>query len=328
VGGNVKTLPVIADKDTLAPGLTAENVVAIGIENADDLPLSGTVDAGSTVTIVANDEDEATPATDPVTATLGEEGSWSAHVNVNNLSDGQITFVIRAVDSAGNVTEVVKTATKFTVSVNDIEETINDEGSHAVPLSGTVEVGATVTLVANDDDSNTPATEPVVATVDAEGNWTANVDVSGLSEGSIAFTVTASKGGKSANATTEAVKDALPPELDVDEVAPITADNEDSVALSGKVTAGSTVTIVADDADEGTEPTSAVTAVVDAEGNWSATINVSGLSDGTITFTVTASDTAGNQTVATTTAQKDSSVNPLAFADSAFGDEEDWLSFD
>ena len=74
------------------------------------------------------------------------------------------------------------------------------------------------------------------------------------------------------------------------------------MTISGTGEAGDTISVVADDGDIETEPQ---TTTVDENGDWTITIDVSALQDGTITFTVTATDAAQNSTTDSITAEKD-----------------------
>jgi hypothetical protein len=425
-GGNSAVVTTTALKDTEVT--VAANAVASPIPVADleDLELAGTVEPGSTVKIVAKDTDSETSDTSEVTAVVDSQGNWTASIDISDLTDGTITFEITATDAAGNTALISKTATKdtaITLAVDSLDSPIQVADLEAVALAGTVEPGSTVKIVVNDTNGVTPATAEVTATVDVAGNWTATVDVSDLTDGTLTFTVTATDvagntqvvdvtatkdtltdasiqlaggvvnlenvalatlsgaceslasltvaatdgettvertltgdvgggwsiadfnfstladgdvtlqviatdaAGNVKQASITVTKDTSAPVLAVDAIAAITADNEDSVAVSGTVTPGSTVKIVANDTDGGTVATLPVTATVDAEGNWTATVDVSSLEDGTITFTVTAIDAVGNEDVEMETAEKDSIVEPLAFADGAFGEDDDWLTF-
>ena len=83
--------------------------------------------------------------------------------------------------------------------------------------------------------------------------------------------------------------------IDANEAADLT------ISGTAEVEEGQTVTLALTD---GTDTVTA-TATVDANGNWSATgIDVSNLSDGTLTVTIETTDLAGNSATATTTVEK------------------------
>ena len=100
---------------------------------------------------------------------------------------------------------------------------------------------------------------------------------------------------------------------------PIDDDNETTATASGTGEAGAEISLVASD---GTTTIDAVITSVSLDGTWSIIdIDVSGLDDGTITFTVTATDSFGNAADASKTATK-STTAPLV--DMVMGEEDDW----
>jgi trimeric autotransporter adhesin len=72
-----------------------------------------------------------------------------------------------------------------------------------------------------------------------------------------------------------------------------------AVVISGTAEAGSTVAISLDDTNSGTAAETA-TVIADASGNFTATVDISSLDDGTITVSATATDANGNTSTATT----------------------------
>ncbi len=91
---------------------------------------------------------------------------------------------------------------------------------------------------------------------------------------------------------------------------PIEAADSSSTSMSGMGEAGSRVSVIATD---GTVSTGAYTTVVGANGMWTiGNIDVSGLADGTITYSATTTNSEGTQTSTQVTATKDTQGTPAS----------------
>jgi hypothetical protein len=296
--GNEDSAETTAEKDTLTNVTISEVTDPIGIADADSTAVAGTGEAGATVSVVVSDGANSTA---PQMAVVAAGGTWTiSGIDVSSLNDGTLTYTVTITDLAGNTNVDSDTAVKTTVAITSVTDPINGMNQDFVVVSGTGQVGAGISVVAGDGDSST---DPETTTIDSEGNWSVTIDVSGLNDGTITFTVTASEGEDSVVKTITAEKDTVTPDLAITDVTdPITAANQAAVTISGTGEAGASVSIVAGDGDNLTDPE---TTTIDPEGNWSVTFDVSELNDGTITFTATATDLAGNTEVDTTTALKD-----------------------
>ena len=268
------------------------------------MTVSGTGDAGDTISVVASD---GTQSTDAFTTTVGQNGTWSiAGINVSQLTDGTITFTATASNGSGDTGEATATATLDTTApgldFSSVTDPINLGLAASTSASGTGEVGANISLVVTD---GTHTTTTYTTTVGAAGTWSIEgIDVSGLADGTITYTVTATDAaGNTAEGTLTAEKDTIAPEVELTSVTdPITLANVTSTSASGTGEVGATISLVVTD---GTHTTSTYTTTVGEDGTWTIEdIDVSELADGTITFTATASDAAGNTAESTLTASK------------------------
>ncbi len=263
----------------------------INTNNDDNVTISGNAGIGDTISVIATDGTITTP---PKTATVGSDGLWTiSGIDVTALSDGTITFT--ATDtSAGHVDTI--TALKDTVSPNltfaSVTGPIGIGNRTAVEASGTGEIGATVILRISDGATVLP---DLTTTVDANGNWKfTGINVSSLADGVITFTASSSdSSGNTTDAAKTSFLDTVAPTVAITSVTdPITLANASSVSASGTGTAGVSISLVVTD---GTNTTIEYTTTVDGDGNWSITsIDVSDLSDGTVTYQATASDGGGN----------------------------------
>jgi hypothetical protein len=95
----VDTTPPSAPTIT-APAVISGPTVASGA-TADKVPVSGTAEAGSSVTITV--EDAGAAHSDSQTVTADSSGQWAAaNFNLTTFTDGTITYTAVATDAAGN----------------------------------------------------------------------------------------------------------------------------------------------------------------------------------------------------------------------------------
>jgi hypothetical protein len=138
--------------------------------------LSGTAEAGATVTIYASNG-----TTVLATTTADGSGNWSI---TNPLSDGQ-TGSITVTDSAGNISS--STSISAVDATAPTAPTIGT--SNGSTLSGTAEAGATVTIYASN------GTVLATTTADGSGNWSITNPLTDGQTGSVTVTDTAGNTG-------------------------------------------------------------------------------------------------------------------------------------
>ncbi len=257
--GNAGTDTAVVTIDTTAP-----NAPVLDPINATD-PVSGTAEAGSTVTVTYPDGTTAT-------VVAGTDGSWSVP-NPGNLVDGD-TVTATATDPAGN-TSLPGTGTvsaDITAPVVALDDVLTNDSTPA--LTGTVN-DPTATVVVNVDGTDYPAVN------NGDGTWTlADNTLPTLADGPHTITVTATDAAGNAGTDTAVVTiDTTAPNAPV--LDPINATDP----VSGTAEAGSTVTVTYPDG-------TTATVVAGTDGTWSVP-NPGNLVDGD-TVTATATDPAGN----------------------------------
>ncbi|EPM8456111.1 Ig-like domain-containing protein, partial [Acinetobacter baumannii] len=257
--GNAGTDTAVVTIDTTAP-----NAPVLDPINATD-PVSGTAEAGSTVTVTYPDGTTAT-------VVAGTDGSWSVP-NPGNLVDGD-TVTATATDPAGN-TSLPGTGTvsaDITAPVVALDDVLTNDSTPA--LTGTVN-DPTATVVVNVDGTDYPAVN------NGDGTWTlADNTLPVLADGPHTITVTATDAAGNAGTDTAVVTiDTTAPNAPV--LDPINATDP----VSGTAEAGSTVTVTYPDG-------TTATVVAGTDGSWSVP-NPGNLVDGD-TVTATATDPAGN----------------------------------
>ena len=304
--------------DITAPDLqvtqTNGDIAGDGILNAAEyatgLQLSGTTEPGLDVIIAGVTQAK---------ATADSAGAWSATVPSLPTS-GSVTFTITSNDAAGNTATVTRTATVDTtapsLTVTQIEGQIAGDGvisaaerTAGLVLSGMTEAGCSVRIA-------TGTGAAVTATADNAGAWSATLASANLPRtGNVTFTITSSDAaGNTATVTRTAAVDTAAPSLIVtqtnDNIAGDglinAAERTTGVTLSGTTEASRSVSIAT-----GTGSSLSVTA--DEAGAWSASVPSDSLPEsGTVTFTVTSSDAAGNTATVTRSAAVDTSAPTVA----------------
>ncbi|WP_299688008.1 Ig-like domain-containing protein [uncultured Tateyamaria sp.] len=303
--------------DTTAPdvaitaGTQSVNHVVNGEEIAGGVTLEGTGEAGATLEITIGDVTR--------TVTVSDAGTWQATWQAGTLAEGEYEagVTIVATDSFGNSTTITDTLVVDTVANVSIETStvegdgiINaDEASDGVVLTGTAQPGSTVEV--------TFGTTTQSATVDANGNWTANFAASAIPSGEYEATVTAvatDANGNSSTATGTVQVDTLVNSLGITSTSGGSdgvinaAEHTNGMVVSGMVEPGSSVIVTLGGAT--------VNAVVAADGTWTANLSSDQIPTGTYTaqMTATATDAAGNISSTTQAVNVDTEASVLTIA--------------
>ncbi|WP_299412361.1 Ig-like domain-containing protein [uncultured Sulfitobacter sp.] len=300
--------------DTTAPEITfTEGTESVGdFFNAssfsDGVTLSGTGEAGATLDV--------TIAGITQTTVVSETGTWTVSWPAGALDAGEYTTGITAVttDSFGNTrsyseTLVVDTVTSVTVETATVggDGTINGvEHADGVTFTGTAQANSSVEVTIGG------VTQTVTAT--SSGTWSTTFSSTDLAEGEYTGTVSVVATDTYGNTATTSGT------FEVD-----TLVRDFSITSS---TGGADGVINAEEAGQAltvsgmTEPGSSVvvelggataTAVVSANGSWTATFAAGSVAAGTYTatMTATATDAAGNVDTASTSVQVDTEAGVL-----------------
>lgn len=294
------------------------------VEAQTGLPVSGVTESGLTVTITFNNQIYTTVA--------GPDGHWSYTIPKDAIlaitADGTTTVKVSVADAAGNVST---SSTTFELAVNvlptvvinpiSVDNIINiSEAANGFAVSGTATHldGQTIYVTVG-----MLAAVPVVV---INGAWSLAVAagaISGTSDNLILVSVSATDTA----GNTTAINSSL--ELDLSPVPVPTIDTLFGDGRLNAVEAGSVQIITGSTNMVGSGQTvtvtvggTAVTATVDVNGHWTATVPASllgALADGTATVSVVVIDKGGN----TNSANLDFSVAvhtlPHATVDSSFG---------
>lgn len=292
-----ETRSVIFDTDagllTISPEPVETDDIVNQVEASDGVMITGTSTPNQMVDVTL----------DGVSRTVQTDsfGVWRANYAAGEIRPGEYEAQITAhtVDAAGNAltrsdTVMVDTFVRnFAVSANPVtaDNIVNDaEQGQGVTLSGTTEPGATVTVVVEGVSR--------VATVAANGNWTASFSAFDLPDGTYTTTAQISTEDRAGNTATTSKT------FQVDtEVVPLTSTSQpggsDGVlseaeaaqgfTLTGQVEQGSSVVV--------TIAGQQMNAQVSASGAWSVAVPPSVIPtvDGeNVSIQIAATDRAGN----------------------------------
>ena len=288
------------------------------------------VDTDYSYTIASSDG--GTPVTG--TGTVSSNGEQISGLDLRGLSDGTLTLSVTLTDSAGNsATAVTDTAeldasapTGHSVSFDD--GTLNStEADSASFTFAAAEVGADYSYTISSSGGGTPVTD--TGTVATVTDRISGLDLSGLSDGTLTLEVTLTDtSGNTATAVTDtATLDATAPDghsvsFDKDTL------NSADVGSTGFIFAGAEVgadySYTISSAGGGTPVTGSGT--IASAGEQVTGLDLSGLSDGALTLSVTLTDAAGNSATAVTDAADLDTVAPtghsVGFDDSLLNSSE------
>ncbi|MGH1444890.1 MAG: Ig-like domain-containing protein [Cognatishimia sp.] len=291
-GGSGPIIPTVddVDEDRLVGGTGPDNVV-----------VTGTGEAGSTVTVTVGDSVE--------TTTVGDDGTWSAEFDSSELpGDGDYASSVVVVAPDGtehtltgpNVDiDTTPPAIDVTGGTLSVGETVNaEEQADGHTISGTGEAGASLSVTI---DGVTHST-----TVGDDGSWSVNFEAGEIATGEyqseISITSTDAR-GNSVTVTDTLSVDTVAPAIDLGTVAGDDVINAseaaETVVLSGNGEPGANLSIAF---QGGTYDTT-----VGSDGTWSFDIDSSAIASGTYSseITLTATDAAGNVTTQAYTVQVD-----------------------
>lgn len=288
-----KTLQI----DTTAPAAPGLSVPAyVNIANVAAVPVTGTAEAGAKIALKATDNGTGTPHSASATATASATGAWSATLDMGTFKQGTIDYSATAADPAGN-TSAIKAATSIKDTAAPaapqaliVPSYVNIANASSVPVSGTAEANGTVTVTATDPGA--VHTVSGTATASGGGAWSMNLNLGTLNEGTVSYAVTVkdAAGNSSSTATVTDTKDTAAPVLSITAPMYVNLSNYTAVQVSGTTDTSGTLNVTAR-----SSVTNSVTKQVTASGStWSTSMDLTSLDQGTVTFTVSLTDAAGN----------------------------------
>ncbi len=282
-------------------------------EESDGFTLTGTVDAGSTVTV--------TFGGNTYDATVSG-GTWSLDVAAGVIDQGEydLDITVNATDSVGNTgstsgTVVVDTIIDLTLddSAGGADGVVNAaEHPSGVEMTGLTEANATVVVTLGDVQHTVQA--------DGDGNWSSVFTSAELPTGELTVPVSATATDAAGNSATATGSVTIDTDISItiddnaggaDGVVNF-AEREDGITLTGDTDADASVEVTFDGHTQ--------TVTADGNGVWSADFDGATLpaaGEGQAHVSATATDAAGNTATTDTSIDYDTYVNRLAFDDGA-----------
>lgn len=275
-------------------------------ERADGVTLTGTTEPGAIVMVTLGAVTHA--------ATVAADGSWTADFAAAEIPSGERSLPVTAMatDAAGNQETVSSTVDldtfvrnfALTSTPGGADGVLNaDEAAAGLVLTGTTEPGGAVTL---DLDGQT-----VVASVAADGSWTATFTAAQLPSGEQTVLLTAistDRAGNTETLTETVVVDTeagmltiSPDPMEGDDVVNL-REASDGVIITGTSTPGQLVDVTMEGVTH--------TVLTDATGTWVAPFAASEVVLGTYTAQISATitDSAGNVLTRTDSVEVDTEV--------------------
>ncbi|MCV2402987.1 Ig-like domain-containing protein, partial [Marinomonas sp. C2222] len=331
------TVDSSADAGTVTVSDITSDDVINAAESSDTIAVSGTATGGD---IAEGDVVSMTINGTTYTTTVDADGNWTVDVDGADLAaDTEFEVSVASEDAVGNTVDSTATSTHTvdssadagTVTVSDIT---SDDVINAAESSDTIAVSGTATggdIAEGDVVSMTINGTTYTTTVDADGNWTVDVDgadlaadtefeVSVASEDAVGNTVDSTATSthtvdSSADAGTVTVSD-----ITSDDVINA-AESSDTIAVSGTATGGD---IAEGDVVSMTINGTTYTTTVDADGNWTVDVDGADLAaDTEFEVSVASEDAAGNtvDSTATSTHTVDTSIATPSISFESTGDD-------
>ncbi|MGO1863107.1 MAG: Ig-like domain-containing protein [Staphylococcus equorum] len=287
--GNVSPETRVTVKDTTAPDAPTVNEVT-----SEGTQVTGTGEPGSTITVKF-------PDGSVVTGTVDNQGNYAIDLPIDKKLNGNEGLVVTSTDASGNVSPETK------VTVTDVTApnapTVNEVTSEGTQVTGTGEVGSTITV-------KFPDGSVITGTLDNQGNYVIDLPADKQINGNEELVVTSTD--SSGNVSREAkvtVKDTTAPAAPtVNEV------TSESTQVTGTGEPGSTIIVKFPDG-------SVITGTVDSQGNYAINLPVDKKLNGNEELVVTSTDQSGNVsrevrvTVKDTTAPAAPTVNKVTSED-------------
>lgn len=278
--------------DTTAPALTLDQPANVSVTNDDTPTVAGTTEAGVTVEVELFDGIGNSLGT--FMATVDGAGNWS--VDLPQQPEGGYSVVATATDAAGNTSTAGPNVFSIDTTPPPVQIT--------APADGTISNNGGPGLFISTD----PLQNVTYTVTDSQGNvvatGSANADVFGevafaislLGDDTYTFTaeVSDSVGNVGSDSVTY-ILDTTPPAVAIVSPADGSSTNDDTPTITGTAEAGAMVSVAVIDGGGNIVDTLMVTA--DGNGDWS--VDAAQLPEGFYSLAGTATDAAGNSTMAT-----------------------------
>lgn len=309
-GNKSVAITKVIQKDTTAPTVVSLNPLStLTQENTAAYTLSGAGEPLSTITATITDVEGKTVTQE---LKVAADGTFRTKVDLTGLKGDELSVSLLARDKAGNSSE----ATTATIAVDQsgpqtvdasFLPNINRDNAATYSISGVTEPNASIEFEFSDGTTTIISQ----AKADENGNFSTQADLSRLLDGTVTGLIKTKDANHNAGVTKEISisKDTVvtdPASVVTDNAGKVSSKNASNYEITGtSKEEGATVTI---EVSDGTTIVKETALVVD--GKFQTPLNLTELSDGTLTVTVTQQDIAGNTSEETTTTiEKDTVAN-------------------
>ena len=303
IAGNTVTQEVSDTLDNFVNTMVLNPLISD--EPNDEATASGTTEPFADVNVTLHDAN----GVETTLHTIADEnGDFSVTFDTDGFADGAVTLSAISTDSATNENSasINETLNTFQDSLT-IDALVSDEVYDSASVTGNTEPDASVTLTLTDSEGTS---REVTVTADANGDYTARFDTQGLSDGNYTVNATSIDGINGNIETQEITGNNLNTFQDSLTIEPLISDEaNDTATVSGNTEPDASVTLTLTDS-EGVQREVTVTA--DANGDYTATFDTNGLSDGAYTVDAIATDGVTGNLVT----QEISGTNLNTFSDS------------
>ncbi|XVL31859.1 Ig-like domain-containing protein [Staphylococcus equorum] len=271
--GNVSPETKVTVKDVTAPDAPTVSEVT-----SESTQVTGTGEAGSTITVKF-------PDGSVVTGTVDSQGNYLIDLPADKKLNGNEELVVTSTDDSGNVSPETRVTVKDTTA--PVEPTMNEVTSENTQVTGTGEPGSMITV-------KFPGGSVVTGVADDKGNYAIDLPIDKKLKGNEKLVVTSTDdSGNVSPETRVTVKDTTAPvEPTMNEVTSentqVTGTGEPGSMITVKFPGGSVVTGVADD-----------------KGNYAIDLPIDKKLKGNEKLVVTSTDGAGNVSPETRVTVKD-----------------------
>lgn len=280
--------------DTVAPSIpTITNANVINQQIVHAYPITGKAQPGSTVDITVSDGINPDVIT---STTTNANGEFRANVDVSTLLDTSLTIAAFQTDHLGNTsnvgyTTIEKDTTSPTVPILHNNQLINSKNQLAYSLIGTAEKNAQLKIHIFNKNGQS---KELSWTVGENGIFNLPVDLSQFDDGEVMIELSqVDKAGNISQVTTKTlIKDTVGPTIfSLDLLTSIYIGNVNNYQINGTTESHAALNVVISDGKK------TITKTVDADedGRFELQSDLSELKDGTITYSFTATDRAGNE---------------------------------
>ena len=291
-GENAPQIMRTISRDTVAPTVAIANSSNILHSTVEHYLVGGNCsEEGIEVTVELTDsvEEKKYPANQPI---CNGSDQWAVVVDASSLNQGNIAIDATHQDAAGNSTnadrvEVIKDVILPHLSIDTPSGIgLSSQGNYLV-AGACDETGSAVTVKLTDGTNIRSPSGPVLC--QNNNRWSANINTTGLGDGSITITASIADGHGNINEQEAlAIKDVVAPILAIDFPAAATDDNETKYPVAGTCDEFLPITVRAGGHGPDTIPNC-------YGGIWRTLIDVSDLEDGVFLITASQTDSVGNE---------------------------------